>query len=100
MVMNVTMKAIIKKLVEDYNNYSELVALNCAKKKEGDCDEGILEWNRGNLNRIEEYMVELAGAMGVKIEYEFGAHSFGADDWKRTLEYTTAQIVWMEERGW
>lgn len=91
--MNVTMRAMLNKLVEDYNNYSELVALNYAKKKEGKCEDGILEWNRGNLNRIEEYMTELASAMGVKIEYEFGVHSFGADDWKRALEYTTVQIV-------
>lgn len=32
-IMNVTMKAMLEKLVEDFNNYSELVALNYAQKK-------------------------------------------------------------------
>lgn len=58
--MNVTMKAMLEKLVKDFNDYSELVALNYAKKKEGKCDEGTLQWNRGNMNRIEEYMKGLA----------------------------------------
>lgn len=92
-IMNVTMKAMLEKLVEDFNNYSELVALNYAQKKEGKCDEGTLQWNRGNMNRIEEYMKGLADVMGVKLEYECGVHSFGFDDWKRNLEYRTVQIV-------
>lgn len=46
-IMNVTMKATLEKLVKDFNDYSELVALNYAKKKEGKCDEGTLQWNRG-----------------------------------------------------
>lgn len=85
-IMNVTMKAMLEKLVEDFNNYSELVALNYAQKKEGKCDEGTLQWNRGNMNRIEEYMKGLADVMGVKLEYEYGVHSFGFDDWKRNLK--------------
>lgn len=36
-IMNVTMKAMLEKLVKDFNDYSELVALNYAKKKEGKC---------------------------------------------------------------
>lgn len=89
----VTMKAMLEKLVKDFNDYSELVALNYAKKKEGKCDEGTLQWNRGNMNRIEEYMKGLADVMGVKLEYECGVHSFGFDDWKRNLEYRTVRIV-------
>lgn len=45
------------------------------------------------MNRIEEYMKGLADVMGVKLEYEYGVHSFGLDDWKRNLEYRTVQIV-------
>ena len=47
------------KLVKDFNEYSELVALNYSKMKEGKCDEGTLQWNRGNLNRIEDYLKQL-----------------------------------------
>ena len=52
----------------------------------------MLQWNRGIMNCIEEYMTELANVMGVKLEYEYGVHSFGFDDWKRSLEYRTARI--------
>lgn len=91
--MNEKMKLMLEKLVDDYNNYSELVALNYAKKKEGKFDEGTLQWNRGSKNRIEEYMLELADVMGVELEYKCGVHSFGFDDWKRNLEYRTVHIV-------
>lgn len=92
MKSNVTMKAILEKLVDDFNNYSELVALNYAQMEEGRCAEEMLQWNRGIMNCIEEYMTELANVMGVKLEYEYGVHSFGFDDWKRYLEYRTARI--------
>ncbi len=84
---------ILEKLVEDFNNYSELVALNYAKLKEGKCDEGALEWNRGSLNKIEEYMEEFAATLNVKLEYECKEHTFGFDDWKRKLEYRTVKIA-------
>lgn len=90
---NIAMIAMLRKLTEDFNDYSELVALNYAKKKEGKCDEGTLEWNRGHLNCTEEYMTALADIMGVKLEYKCDIHSFGFGDWKRNLEYKTVQIV-------
>lgn len=43
------MKNILMRLVKDFNEYSELVALNYSKMKEGKCDEGTLQWNRGHL---------------------------------------------------
>lgn len=54
------MKDFIMKLVKDFNEYSELVALNYSKMKEGKCDEETLQWNRGNLSRIEDYLKQLA----------------------------------------
>ncbi len=87
-----TMNDMIQKLVADFNNYSELVALNYSKQKEGECDEGILQWNRGNLNRIEEYLKEMAEALGVKLVWKCKEHTFGYDDWKRQLTYRTVSV--------
>ena len=86
------MKKYLFKLIADYNTYSELVALCYEKKKEGTCTEETLQWNRGNFYRIKEYLDDLAADLGVKITYTFGPHTFGYDDWKRELEYVTADI--------
>lgn len=83
---------VVNRLVKDFNEYSELVALNYSKKKEGECDETTLQWNRGNLNRIEEYLIELAKSLGVNLNWECKEHTFGFDDWKRQLEYRTVSI--------
>lgn len=90
------MKNMLMRLVKDFNDYSELVALNYAQKKEGKCDEGTIQWNRGHLYQIEEYLKELAGSVGVTLHWECGEHEFGYDDWKRTLEYRTVRISMME----
>ena len=90
------MKKYLFKLIEDYNTYSELVALCYAKKKEGKCTEETLQWNRGHFHRIEDYLNDLANDMGVKITYTCGPHTFGYDDWKRELEYVTADISMAE----
>lgn len=87
------MMDIIKRLVSDFNEYSELVALNYAKQAEGKCDEGILQWNRGHLYCIEDYLESLAKGMNVTLTWECKEHSFGFDDWKRTLEYRTVSIA-------
>ena len=66
------MKDFIMKLVKDFNEYSELVALNYSKMKEGKCDESTLQWNRGNLNRIEDYLKQLAESTeGVNLKWEY-----------------------------
>lgn len=85
-------KAIIKRLVEDYNSYAELVALNYAKVREGECDDGTLQWNRGTLSQIKAYLTELATALQVKLCWECGDHPFGYDDWKRSLNYRTVSV--------
>ena len=88
------MQDLILKLVKDFNEYSELVALNYSKMKEGKCDESTLQWNRGNLNRIEEYLKELAGNIdGANLLWECKEHTFGYDDWKRQLECRTVRVV-------
>ena len=87
------MLGFVKRLVEDFNNYSELVALNYAHQKEGRCDDGTLQWNRGQLSKIEEYLDELAPQAGVKLEWECKEHTFGHDDWKRELTYRTVRIA-------
>lgn len=87
-------RTFIMKLVKDFNTYSELVALNYSKKKEGKCDESTLQWNRGNLNRIEEYLRELADSnSSVHLFWECKEHTFGFDNWQRQLEYRTVQVV-------
>lgn len=87
------MKNILSRLVKDFNEYSELVALNYSKKKEGKCDESTLQWNRGHLYQIEEYLKELADKLEVELVWECREHTFGFDDWKRKLEYKTVSAV-------
>lgn len=84
---------VVKTLVKEFNDYSELVALNYAKMREGDCDEGTFQWNRGNLNRIEDHLKMLAKVFGVELVWECREHTFGFDDWKRKLEYRTVSAV-------
>lgn len=87
------MQAMLQRLVDDFNEYSELVALNYEQKKEGKFDESSLQWNRGHLSQIEEYMKMLAEKMGVGVRFKYKPHIFGQDDWKRTLEYWTVELV-------
>lgn len=88
------MKRLIMRLVEDFNEYSEIVALNYAKMEEGKCNEGTLQWNRGSLSKIEEYLkIFAADTNGVNLKFEFKEHTFGYDDWKRQLEYRTVRII-------
>lgn len=86
------MKNILMRLVKDFNEYSELVALNRSKMKEGKCDDSTLQWNRGHLNRIEEYLNDAADSVGITLNWECKEHTFGYDDWKRVLTYRTVNI--------
>ena len=91
------MKDFIMKLVEDFNAYSELVALNRAKITEGTGDIETLEWNRGSLNKIEEYLELLAeDNEGISLRWECKEHIFGFDDWERKLEYRTVEVVFSD----
>lgn len=87
------MKELMLKLAHDFNDYSELVALNYAKEREGKLyDKTLIEWNRGYRQHIEDLLKEIAKQTGAKLIWECGEHEFGFDDWKRTLEYKTVQI--------
>ncbi|MDL2301141.1 hypothetical protein LJC58_02175 [Lachnospiraceae bacterium OttesenSCG-928-D06] len=87
---------IIERLAKDFNDYSELVALNYSKMAEGECDESLLQWNRGHLSKVEEYLKEMAESLSIKLYWECKEHTFGYDDWKRVLEYRTVYIDYAE----
>lgn len=53
-------QAILNRLMRDYNSYSHLVAVNYHRHHE----EGTLEWNRGSLNIIRNYLEEFANSRG------------------------------------
>lgn len=89
---NVTLIAMLKKLVSDYNDYSAFVAFNREQMKENNCDETTLQWNREHMYCIETYMEELAVLMGVKLKFDYGFHEYASDDCQRYLEYRTASI--------
>lgn len=86
------MEKLLYKLIGEFNNYSKLVALNCEQYKEGKVDQGMLQWNRGSLNVIEDHLKMVAGEMGVKLAHECGEHDFGCDDWSRKLTYRTVSL--------
>jgi len=89
-------REMIGKLVEEFNGYSELVALNYAQIKEGKCDDGTLQWNRGSLNKIEEHLRMFAEMCGVKLYWDCREHIFGFDDWQRVLTYRTVRVDCLE----
>lgn len=76
--------AFLEKLMADFNDYSELVALNYQQKAE----EGILQWNRGHLNCVEEMLKEFAELNGVNLVFTCGTHPF----LDKELEYRTVHI--------
>lgn len=65
-------QAILNHLINDFNSYSELVALNRYKKHE----EGITEWNRGSLSIIRNYLEEFAKSRVVELTFTYGTHPF------------------------
>lgn len=83
------LKQLIRKMIKDFNERSELVEFNYQQMKEEKCDESTLQWNRGNLNQIESYLKYLADAEGITLKWECGKHTFGYDDWRCELEYRT-----------
>ena len=76
--------AFLEKLMGEFNDYSELVALNYQQKAE----EGILQWNRGHLYCVEEMLKEFAELNGVNLVFTCGTHPF----LERELEYRTVHI--------
>ena len=76
--------AFLEKLMADFNDYSELVALNYQQKAE----EGILQWNRGHLYCVEEMLKEFAELNGVNLVFTCGTHPFLEEE----LEYRTVHI--------
>lgn len=76
--------AFLEKLMSEFNDYSELVALNYQQKAE----EGILQWNRGHLYCVEEMLKEFAELNGVNLVFTCGTHPF----LERELEYRTVHI--------
>lgn len=81
-------QAILNRLINDFNSYSELVALNHYKKHEG----RITEWNRGSLNIIREYLEDFTKSRGVGLTFTCGTHPFL--DYE--LEYVTVSPVSVE----
>lgn len=89
--MNEKMELLLEQMVDDFNHYSRSVALIRAENKE---DEGTLQWNRGSLDRVEDYMEGLANLMGVKLKYKFDVHVYGrGQKWEQELKYGTVEIV-------
>ncbi len=76
--------AFLEKLMADFNDYSELVALNYQQKAE----EGTLQWNRGHLYCVEEMLKEFAELNGVNLVFACGTHPF----LDKELEYRTVHI--------
>lgn len=77
-------QAFLEKLMAEFNDYAELVTLNRQQK----CEESILQWNRGSLNKVEDHMESFAELLGVKLVYVFGTHPF----LDRELEYRTVHL--------
>lgn len=81
--------AFLEKLMADFNDYSELVALNHDQRKENPkFDEGTLQWNRGHLYCVDELLKDFADSCGVKLVFTYGTHPF----LERQLNYRTVHL--------
>lgn len=91
--LNSKEKAFLEDLMAQFNDYSELVALNYQQKKEGKFSEmdmeSALQWNRGSLNKIEEHLEVYAEMMGVNLVFAYGPHPFLN---REPLEYRTVHL--------
>lgn len=91
--LNSKEKAFLEDLMAQFNDYSELVALNYQQKKEGKFSEldmeSTLQWNRGSLNKIEEHLEVYAEMIGVNLVFAYGPHPFLN---REPLEYRTVHL--------
>ena len=91
--LNSKEKAFLEELMAQFNDYSELVALNYQQKKEGKFSEmdmeSTLQWNRGSLNKIEEHLEVYAEMIGVDLVFAYGPHPFLN---REPLEYRTVHL--------
>ena len=91
--LNSKEKAFLEDLMAQFNDYSELVALNYQQKKEGKFSEmdmeSTLQWNRGSLNKIEEHLEVYAEMVGVNLVFAYGPHPFLN---REPLEYRTVHL--------
>lgn len=91
--LNSKEKAFLEDLMAQFNDYSELIALNYQQKKEGKFSEmdmeSTLQWNRGSLNKIEEHLEVYAEMMGVNLVFAYGPHPFLN---REPLEYRTVHL--------
>ena len=83
---------LLLEMVNQYNEVSKLVALNCIHKKAGSCDEGTIQWNRGCLYTCEKYLKKFASAAGATRTWECRDHEFHAGDYHTTLAYETVRV--------
>ena len=91
--LNSKEKAFLEDLMAQFNDYSELVALNYQQKKEGKFSEmdmeSTLQWNRGSLNKVEEHLEVYAEMIGVNLVFAYGPHPFLN---REPLEYRTVHL--------
>ena len=91
--LNSKEKAFLENLMAQFNDYSEIVALNYRHKEEGKLSgmdmESILQWNRGSLNKIEEHLKAYAEMIGVNLVFAYGPHPFLN---REPLEYRTVHL--------
>ena len=91
--LNSKEKAFLEDLMAQFNDYSELVALNYQQKKEGKFSEmdmeSTLQWNRGSLNKIEEHLEVYAEMIGINLVFAYGPHPFLN---REPLEYRTVHL--------
>lgn len=89
--MNEKMERMLEQMVDDFNLYSKSVALSCAEDKE---NKEFLQWNLGNMNSIEEYMVELARLIGVELKYGYDFEVYEREENReQEIQYRTVEIV-------
>lgn len=81
----------LKKLMGEFNSYSELVALNYYQGH----DKETLEWNRGHLYCIEEMLKEFAELNEVNLVFTCGTHPYKFSQFpflEVELEYKTVNL--------
>lgn len=90
---------LLLKTANEYNIYSQLVALCRAYKEEGKCTEEDLQWKRGYRSCCENQLKEVAAIAGATLIWECSENVVATCDQQRTLEYRTVRVQFPGNEG-
>ena len=91
--------AIIKGLIEDFNYYSKLVAVDELRKKEADFDNEVFNWRCGRLYQINQTVTDLVSVIpNIKLEWDIAEESrfiSESDFYTQIIKYNIIKVSYV-----